>query len=679
MKKMLKRACAIILTIAIISSSIYAFANFTTGALITNDAEGYNWMSKISDSTKLCDISMPGSHDSGAMSTEGYASPWAKTQSLSISEQLNAGVRCLDLRLRYNADVTGNVQIVHSSINTYDEAGNLLTLDAVISTLYIFLATHSTETVIVSFKEDDGNNESSIVQAINSYITKNSSRWYQSYSTPTLAQARGKIVVATRMSTLKGISLNSSDQGSDGSYTYDYYKNLYFQDRYNMGTENKWENAAKPLLDMVKPNGAWSINYLSTTGSNINGVSSNANIMNQHFNDYCAMNNKCYGIIMFDYVSDGLCKKVFKCNDLVANNQPNPKEGQYYYRLNWNTNTEVGSGWSSVYLKINYRKNNGTGTSSSVLLFDQSDQYNGYQFVCNAENFDFSGWLPGYPTSVEFHYDFGYGAHTLDVNQRFYVGKSPSSELTLVASNDFRNSSYIAKPCVGTEYYYVSPMATPSAIEFNDSSNVYVDAPATNSSNSINIPIQCDVLDQYGVSWYDNSYSLTLDKAYSGISVNGKSITIDKAANTLKNGTEILVTAKHSTTSGAISSSTVKKIIISHNLITEAKSGTCTENGYTRNICSQCGYIESQEASPPLGHYYLYNKSDSDGVHFDCKYCDEETVITKVKLKALWNKKYANERNIVRSGSDNSNVTSMLDMNKDKIINAKDYAMIIKQ
>lgn len=41
--------------------------------------------------------------------------------------------------------------------------------------------------------------------------------------------------------------------------------------------------------------------------------------------------------------------------------------------------------------------------------------------------------------------------------------------------------------------------------------------------------------------------------------------------------------------------------------------------------------------------------------------------------------KNANERNIVRSGSDNSNVTSMLDVNKDKIINAKDYAMIIKQ
>lgn len=747
MKKALKRAVAIMLTIVTLTSSIYAFANFTTGALITNEAEGYNWMSKIKDSTMLCDISIPGSHDSGAMSTEGYASPWAKTQSLSISEQLNAGVRCLDLRLRYNADVTGKVQIVHSSINTYDEAGNILTLDTVISTLYVFLATHPTETVIVSFKEDDGNNESSIVQAINSYITKNSSRWYQSYNTPTLAQARGKIVVATRMSTLKGIGLNSSDQGSDGGYTYDYYKNLYFQDRYNMGTENKWENAAKPLLDFKKPNGAWSINYLSTTGSNINGVSSNANIMNQHFNDYCATNNKCYGIIMFDYVSDGLCKKVFKCNDLVANNQPNPKEGQYYYRLNWNTNTEVSSGWSSVYLKINYRKNNGTGASSSVLLFDQSDQYNGYQFVCNAENFDFSGWLPGYPTSVEFHYDFGYGSHTLDVNQRLYIGKSPDSELKLVASNDFKNSSYVGRPCVGTEYYYVSPMAEPSTVEFTDTSDLYVDVPKLNASEYTSIPLECDVLDQYGVSWYDNNYSISLDKNYTGVRVSGKEIIIDQAANALQNETEIYATARYSTSSSTITSRVKKRIVLSvssipykfvnedgsvlqegvgtigdiieYNGAAPKKSATSTHhytfNGFTNNTglseenniftatyieeahiksssltyqyptCTEDGISFAScecgtywnEPIPALGHYYLFNNENCKmDIHFDCKYCNEQTIIAKNELKSLWDAKYVNERKIERAGADNSNLTSMLDMNKDKIINGKDYAMI---
>lgn len=752
MKKKSTRAIALLMVIAILISTIPAFANFTTAALITNDAEGYNWMGKIADSTKLCDISIPGSHDSGARSTEGYASPWAKTQDLTISEQLNAGVRMLDLRLRYNADVSGEIQIVHSSIATYDENGNPQALSDVIQILYYFLMYNPTETVIVSFKEDDGSNESKIVSKINSYISSNSSRWYQSYNTPTLGDVRGKIVVASRMSTLRGLLLNSSDQGSDGGYAYDQYKNLYYQDRYNMGTENKWNNAVVPLLDMKKPDGAWSINYLSTTGANINGVSSNANIMNQHFNDYGASNNKCYGIIMFDYVTDGLCKKVFKCNDLVAKNQPDPTQGQYYYRLNWVTNEAVGSGWSSVSLKINYRTNNGTGTSSSVLIFDQSDKYNGYQFVCNAENFDFSGWLPGYPTSVEFSYDFGYGAHTLDITQRFYVGKSPKDTLRLVASNDFRNSSYIGKACKGTENYNVSPASTPASLPIKDSSDAYVDVPDRSSSSYATVNIDATVLDQYGVNWYDNNYTLVLDKSYSGVRVSGKSIIIDKDANSLADGTEIYVSARYSYYSTTLVSPVKKRIVLnilsfpykfvnddgtvlqegtgqigdvitytgetptksstedyhytfrafSSNTITNQTGNTfkatytagkhvfyekplfsipaaCKREGTDLYSCG-CGYARSVKNADPLGHFYVFNgEKDENGIHFGCKHCSNIEAVSKENIFQIWSIDLYNTRNINRSGAEDTDKTSMLDMNGDGIINAKDYAMIAHQ
>lgn len=618
MKKVLKKVIAIIVVATILLSTIPVFANFTTAALISNSAEGYNWMSYIKDSTKLSDISIPGSHDSGSISPDAITSAWSKTQNLTISEQLNAGVRFLDLRLRYNTAVDTTVQVVHGSVALYDDNGNALTIGYVISTLYTFLTYYPSETVIVSFKEDDGNNEYEIVKVINSYISKNPNLWYQSYGTPTLEQVRGKIVVATRMSSMRGLELSSNDQGQDGGYTYDQFKNLYFQDRYNMGTENKWENAARPLLDMTKPSGAWSINYMSTTGANINGVSSNANIMNQHFNKYGASNNKCYGIVVFDYVSDGLCKKVFKCNDLVAKNQPNPKEGQYYYRLNWNVNDPVTGGWSGMYVKINYRKNNGTGTSSSVLLFDPSDTYNGYQFVCNAENFDFSGWLPGYPTSVEFFYDFGYGARTLDVNQRLYVGKSPTSALTLVAKNDFRNSSYISTPCRGTEFYNVSPMPTPSSVVISDSSDKYVDVPRRNSSSYVTVPVDCEVLDQYGVNWYDNNYSLSLDKEYTGVRVNGKSIMIDQAANALKDGTDIYVTAKYAHSSGTATSSVKKRIVLNVSSLQYKfvnYDGTILEEGwgYNGDIPEYTGSTPEKPATK-THHYTFTGFSNNTGL-----------------------------------------------------------------
>ncbi|WP_228453080.1 hypothetical protein [Chryseobacterium sp. CH1] len=60
-----------------------------------------SWMAGLQDNISLSKISIPGTHDSGARIDAPVVSGTAKTQDLSIAEQLNAGVRFLDIRCRH--------------------------------------------------------------------------------------------------------------------------------------------------------------------------------------------------------------------------------------------------------------------------------------------------------------------------------------------------------------------------------------------------------------------------------------------------------------------------------------------------------------------------------------------------------------------------------------------------
>ena len=53
-----------------------------------------NWMSMLPNSTKLKDVSIPGTHDLGAR----YGGDIVEAQSWTVKEQLNAGIRFLDIR-----------------------------------------------------------------------------------------------------------------------------------------------------------------------------------------------------------------------------------------------------------------------------------------------------------------------------------------------------------------------------------------------------------------------------------------------------------------------------------------------------------------------------------------------------------------------------------------------------
>jgi 1-phosphatidylinositol phosphodiesterase len=59
-----------------------------------------SWMANIPDDTLLSNITVPGTHDSCAESNI----PFVRTQYLSITKQMEAGLRFLDLRVRVHSD-----------------------------------------------------------------------------------------------------------------------------------------------------------------------------------------------------------------------------------------------------------------------------------------------------------------------------------------------------------------------------------------------------------------------------------------------------------------------------------------------------------------------------------------------------------------------------------------------
>ena len=58
-----------------------------------------NWMSRIDDSKKLILMNIPGTHDSAAYCMNRISFKCAKTQDLTIKEQLEIGIRDFDIRI----------------------------------------------------------------------------------------------------------------------------------------------------------------------------------------------------------------------------------------------------------------------------------------------------------------------------------------------------------------------------------------------------------------------------------------------------------------------------------------------------------------------------------------------------------------------------------------------------
>ncbi|MGJ1269768.1 phosphatidylinositol-specific phospholipase C [Sphingobacterium spiritivorum] len=277
--------------------------------------EGTNWMSFIQGERKLSSLSIPGTHDAGARYEP--VSGTAKTQNLTIAEQLNAGVRFLDVRCRF---VDDNFAIHHGPVYQH------LNFDDVLQSCKSFLQAHPSETIVMSVKEEHtpSGNSMTFEERFIKYTDTYSGLFSLDADIPSLQQARGKIVLLRRFSSSQALGIQAYNGWSDNtSFTIQNQESiLQVQDAYQVSSNtDKW-NAIHTLLNTSKnadmASGTLFLNFSSGYQKklwvipNIPSVSNEINpkLLN-YFNQQTTGH---FGVIITDFIHADLAKSIFNTN-----------------------------------------------------------------------------------------------------------------------------------------------------------------------------------------------------------------------------------------------------------------------------------------------------------------------------------------------------------------------------
>jgi len=211
-----------------------------------------NWMGSLPDDKSIYSLNIPGTHDSCTWNYTGLLPEVVTTQSSSIFNQLDAGIRFLDIRLGVN-NSTGQIMVYHGDALLSDT----VQLVDVLWGLYHFLDAHPTETIIASLKVDHGDgNDATLQQTLHDQFTTEptSDYWAQDGSSGTLGPKRHKVVLYRRYTFLPGLSpvgidlsVNWTDNNADFVINYDQQQFAYIEDLYQINGDNETPATKIPI------------------------------------------------------------------------------------------------------------------------------------------------------------------------------------------------------------------------------------------------------------------------------------------------------------------------------------------------------------------------------------------------------------------------------------------------
>jgi len=287
-----------------------------------NAAISTNWMSKVPDAQSLSRMTIPGTHETMALYENLPGT--AKCQTNTLSEQLNYGIRCLDIRGRH----LNNALPIHHGV-VYQRANFSDVLDTATS----FLSNNPTETIVMLLKEEytASGNTRSYEDTVKSYLTKYPAKyfykgWKPCTKIPTLGEARGKIVLVRRFPGKIGISATPWPDNANGVVNagslfriQDLYKlnyNVLNPDN-SENFDKKWsatyegllqasENTEGKYFHLTYSSGA--IYYLGVPSIPEFAYDMNPRV-NGFFNRY---SYGCFGAVMMDFVTPELIAKVYR-------------------------------------------------------------------------------------------------------------------------------------------------------------------------------------------------------------------------------------------------------------------------------------------------------------------------------------------------------------------------------
>ncbi len=241
-----------------------------------------DWMAGQADGTALTRLSIPGTHDSGAR----FGGLWVQCQSWTIAQQLDAGIRFLDIRCR----VTGGSYAIHHGA-FYQ---NLMFGDVLIACRN-FLAAHPSETVLMRVKQEYSEVGDAEFRAVfDDYLDNRGWRslFHIGAGWPSLGTARGKVV------------LMADNGGLPGGIRWGDSSLFSIQDDYNAEPFGKWPKIRDHFRRAAASPGPQYINFVSTAA----GLPPdwNADRLNPQTRDFLnsgeAAGWKGLGIVPMDFV-----------------------------------------------------------------------------------------------------------------------------------------------------------------------------------------------------------------------------------------------------------------------------------------------------------------------------------------------------------------------------------------
>lgn len=351
-----------------------------------NSLNGKNWMSGIPDGRYLCEINLPGTHDSATVycknSTENevklfgrsvfHAGEYAKTQSLTLPEQLNAGVRYLDLRFSAkqgelllchgNNEKVAAINKLFGVLRFFDPVSILskraktsfpdldaefyayedeacavrMTCSSALAQIKNFLKEHPSEAVIITAKKENGDTEAFLrlfkeqVEALRTEInpstrqaylyTENGNGVYTKM--PTLSEVRGKIVLMTPF--YEELQAGDTLDAKNGAGETDFMGTAFrYENHWSVPSYLKTKYAECFLKEFSTEMSKDPEQHLTTA----NVLKTNASVVliqsphtiAQRVNDNLYSQNKLkkgryYGWIMGDFMTEEICSAIWRTN-----------------------------------------------------------------------------------------------------------------------------------------------------------------------------------------------------------------------------------------------------------------------------------------------------------------------------------------------------------------------------
>lgn len=287
---------------------------YNINIVILNEWFTPNWMKEVEDSKYLNEINIPGTHDTCTYNIsflkDAASFHFAVCQKTSLQDQLEKGIRCIDIRCRHE---NNNFSLHHELIFLG------MIFDDVLKIIQDFLKNHHTETVIMFVKNEykQINCSRSFEDTFDDYVQRYSGLFYLNDNVPTLGSVRGKIVLLRRFplsnqGSKLGINLyenwgdNKTFAVNSGSVEFKVQDN--YEVDWLFGSRLKLK-AIKDLLDEAKNNSSnknWYVNFTSgnrpvlitpeklATKVNVDG-------MNGCFYEYLKTHTGFVGTIMMDF------------------------------------------------------------------------------------------------------------------------------------------------------------------------------------------------------------------------------------------------------------------------------------------------------------------------------------------------------------------------------------------